>query len=94
VWKARKEFDRIGLNNLKILVSGGFNPDKIELFEKLEVPVDIYGVGSKLLKDKVDFTADVVEVNGIPCAKYGRKKGDLSSLEKVSNVYWNENTWK
>ncbi|MFW6121440.1 MAG: nicotinate phosphoribosyltransferase [Petrotogales bacterium] len=94
VWKARKEFDRIGLNDLKILVSGGFNPDKIELFEKLEVPADIYGVGSKLLKDKVDFTADVVEVKGKPCAKYGRKKGDLSRLEKVSKVYWNENTWK
>lgn len=64
---------------------------KIELFEKLEVPADVYGVGSKLLKEKVDFTADVVEVNGRPCAKYGRKKGDTSRLSKVEVDYWNNN---
>ncbi len=83
VWKARKEFDSMGLENLKIIVSGGFNAEKIALFEKLNVPVDAYGVGSSLLKDKVDITADIVEVNGKPCAKVGRKKADFSRLEKV-----------
>ncbi len=83
VWKARQEFDRIGAKNLKIIVSSGFNAEKIELFEKLEVPVDAYGVGSALLEEKIQITADIVEVNGKPCAKYGRKKGDLSRLEKV-----------
>ncbi|RKX48187.1 MAG: nicotinate phosphoribosyltransferase [Thermotogae bacterium] len=88
VWTARKEFDRNGMQELKIVVSGGFDAEKIELFEKLEVPADVYGVGSKLLKDKVDFTADVVEVNGKVCAKYGRTKGDLSRLEIVKKNYW------
>ncbi len=83
VWKARKEFDSMGLEDLKIIVSGGFNTEKIALFEKLNVPVDAYGVGSSLLKEKVDITSDIVEVNGKPCAKVGRKKADLSRLKKV-----------
>ncbi len=83
VWKARQEFDKMGMNNLKIVVSGGFNAEKIALFEKLGVPVDSYGVGSSLLREKIDITADIVEVDGKPCAKVGRKKGDLSRLEKV-----------
>ncbi|MGI6366485.1 MAG: nicotinate phosphoribosyltransferase [Bacillota bacterium] len=84
VWKARRYFDKMGLENLKIMVSGGFGAEKIELFEKLGVPVDLYGVGSTLLRKKIDITADVVEVDGKPIAKVGRKKGDYSRLSPVS----------
>lgn len=83
VWRARKEFDQIGAKDLKIVVSGGFNAERIQLFENLEVPTDIYGVGSSLLKQKINFTADIVKVNGKPCAKYGRGIGDHSKLEIV-----------
>ncbi len=83
VFKARKEFDSIGANDLKIIVSGGFDAKKISLFEKLNVPVDAYGVGSSLLKEKVDITADIVEVNEKPCAKVGRKRADFSRLKRV-----------
>lgn len=52
--------------NMRIVVTGGFNPEKIRRFEKLQIPVDIYGVGSSLLlNDKetnTDFTVDVVRV--------------------------------
>lgn len=84
VWKARNYFDKMGLHNLKIMVSGGFCAEKIELFEKLGVPVDLYGVGSTLLRKKIDVTADVVEVAGQPCAKVGRTKSDYSRLSPVS----------
>jgi nicotinate phosphoribosyltransferase len=84
VWKARQEFDRMGMNNLKIVVSGGFNAEKISLFEKLKVPVDSYGIGSSLLREKIDITADIVEVDGKPCAKVGRQKGNLLRLERVN----------
>ena len=53
---------------MKIVVSGGFNPDKIRWFEELDVPVDIYGVGSSLMSNddalgtNTDFTADVVRI--------------------------------
>jgi nicotinate phosphoribosyltransferase len=90
VWRARKKFDELGMNELKIMVSGGFNEEKIDLFETLDVPVDLYGVGSSLMKEKVDFTADIVEVDGKPCAKVGRKKGDFSRLKIVEKKYWEE----
>lgn len=84
VWKARQRFDSLGLHELKIMVSGGFGAEKIALFERLGVPVDMYGVGSTLLKNKIDMTADVVEVAGKPMAKIGRKKGDFSRLASVN----------
>ncbi len=37
------------------------------------VMVDSYGVGSALLRGELDFTADVVELDGRPCAKVGRE---------------------
>ncbi len=89
VWRARREFDRCGMKDLKIVVSGGFTAEKIDLFEKLNVPADVYGVGSSLLKNKLDFTADIVEVEGRPCAKVGRGKKEAPRLEKVASNYWN-----
>lgn len=83
VTAARREFDRWGCNRLKIVVSGGFDEKKIRDFERHKVPVDVYGVGSSLLRHRIDITADVVEFNGRPCAKVGRKKWDWSRLEKV-----------
>lgn len=83
VWKARREFNEAGFRDLKIMVSGGFDRDKIELFEKLQVPVDAYGVGSSLLKEKVDFTADVVLVEGQPVAKVGGQYNPNPRLERI-----------
>jgi nicotinate phosphoribosyltransferase len=87
-WKERaQEYCR----NVKIVVSGGFNPDKIRKFEKLEVPVDIYAVGSYLFSNgngtTTDYTADVVRVKihgqWIDMAKVGRKVGNNPNLERV-----------
>ncbi len=83
VYHARQVFDEHGLQDLKILVSGGFEVERIELFEKLAVPVDSYGVGSSLFKEKIDVTADVVMVNGQPCAKVGRSAGNFNRLPLV-----------
>lgn len=68
----RSALDREGFSNVKIVVSGGFNPDRIKQFELLGVPVDAYGVGSYLMQGGYDFTADIVQVNGKPIAKVGR----------------------
>ena len=53
-------------------MSGGFNEEKIKYFEKNITPVDIYGVGSSLLKGNNDFTADIIKVENKNIAKYGR----------------------
>ncbi len=53
---------------VKIVVTGGFTSAKIRQFEELNVPADVYGVGSWLLSScdvcgtSNDFTADVVRV--------------------------------
>ena len=51
--------DTDGFEHVKIVASGGFTVDKILEFERNEVPVDAYGVGSSLIRGQNDFTADV-----------------------------------
>jgi nicotinate phosphoribosyltransferase len=72
VERVRVALDAAGHQHVRIVVSGGFDAEKIELFERLGAPVDSYGVGSALLRGSNDFTADIVEVDGRPCAKAGR----------------------
>jgi nicotinate phosphoribosyltransferase len=69
----RQSLDDAGFPDVKIVVSGGFNADRIRAFEADGVPVDAYGVGSSLIRGANDFTADVVMVDGKPCAKVGRE---------------------
>ncbi|MBI4158134.1 MAG: quinolinate phosphoribosyl transferase [Candidatus Yanofskybacteria bacterium] len=73
VYNVRCALDSHGHDEVKIVVSGGFTAGKIEYFEKSKVPVDAYGCGSSLLKGGGDFTADIVRVDGKPCAKTGRR---------------------
>ena len=48
---------------VRIVVTGGFHPGKIRLFETQRAPVDVYGVGSHFLRGEPnDYTADVVRV--------------------------------
>ena len=88
VWK---EAARAYCRNVKIVVSGGFHPEKIRRFERLEVPVDIYAVGSWLFNNNggtvTDFTADVVRVKihgeWVDMAKVGRRPLANPNLERV-----------
>ena len=78
-------------HGVKIVVSGGFNPDRIRKFERLSVPADIYAVGSYLFNNNgatvTDFTADVVRVKvhgkWVDMAKVGRKPCDNPDLKRV-----------
>ena len=83
VRKVRDALDEAGHQRVKIVASGGFTPEKIGDFERLGVPVDAYGVGSSLLRGENDFTADIVLVDGKPCAKVGRRYRPNPRLEKV-----------
>jgi len=84
---------KIWCREVKIAVTGGFDPERIRQFEERGVPADIYGVGSYLLSNcgqcgtANDFTADVVKarVNGqwYDMAKVGRRSCDNPLLERV-----------
>ncbi len=84
VWNVRQALDRDGFKHVKIVVSGGFTVEKIRQFEEQGVPVDAYGVGSSLFQGRFDFTADVVMVEGKPCAKVGRAYRPNPRLERVT----------
>ncbi|HEY2806128.1 MAG TPA: hypothetical protein VGI92_09745 [Gemmatimonadales bacterium] len=83
VWNVRRALDSEGFGHVKILVSGGFDVDKIRHFEAIGVPVDVYGVGSSLFQGRFDFTADVVMLDNKPCSKEGRFFRPNPRLEPV-----------
>jgi len=83
VRNVRNALDVEGFQHVKIVVSGGFNPEKIEKFTKLNVPFDSVGIGSYLISEKIDFTADIVMVEGKPCAKVGREYKPNKRLKKI-----------
>ncbi|MFL5862370.1 MAG: quinolinate phosphoribosyl transferase, partial [Solirubrobacteraceae bacterium] len=83
VEKVRGALDEAGFPYVKIVASGGFSADRIREFEAKGVPVDAYGVGSSLIRGQNDFTADVVLLDGRPCAKVGRAYRPNPRLERV-----------
>ncbi|MGH2915623.1 MAG: quinolinate phosphoribosyl transferase, partial [Solirubrobacteraceae bacterium] len=83
VEKVRAALDAVGFDRVKIVVSGGFDAQRIDAFETAGVPVDAYGVGSSLIRGDNDFTADVVLLDGRPCAKVGRRYAPNPRLERV-----------
>ncbi|MBK6493556.1 MAG: hypothetical protein KA267_03325 [Gemmatimonadales bacterium] len=83
VHNVRDALDAAGHQHVRIIVSGGFTVEKIREFEQLGVPVDSYGVGSSLFQGRFDFTADVVRVDGTPCAKVGREWRENPRLSVV-----------
>jgi nicotinate phosphoribosyltransferase len=84
VRKVREALDRDGFERVKIVVSGGFDVERITAFERQGVPVDAYGVGSVLIRGENDFTADVVLADGREVAKVGRRYRPNSRLELVN----------
>ena len=84
VRKTRDALDAAVFGHVRIVVSGGFDVEKIRSFEERSVPVDAYGVGSSLIRGANDFTADVVLTDGKPSGKFGRKLRDNPRLELVT----------
>lgn len=84
VWKVREALDAEGFQHVKIVVSGGFNVERVRIFEKYNVPVDVYGIGSSLYNGRFDYTADVVKVDAKPMAKAGRQYNHNPRLREVS----------
>ena len=83
VHRVRRALDDAGYRRVRIVVSGGFDAARIERFEAEAAPVDAYGVGSSLVRGANDFSADVVRVNGRPCAKVGREERPNPRLQRV-----------
>ena len=80
----RDALDAAGYGHVRIVASGGFDAEKIARFERLGVPVDVYGVGSALVHGSgFDHTADIVRLDGRDLAKVGRGYRDNPRLHDV-----------
>lgn len=83
IFALRKALDDDGHSYVKIVASGGFDETRIKQFEAKNVPVDMYGIGSSLLKINIGFTGDNVLLNGTHSAKEGREYRPNPRLEEV-----------
>jgi nicotinate phosphoribosyltransferase len=93
VHEVRARLDQAGFGHVKITVSGGLSPDRIEYFKDAGAPVDSYAVGSFISgATPVDFTGDIKEIDGQPIAKRGRIPGltDSPRLREVDLAPYRE----
>ena len=76
VKEIRARLDMEGFNSVRLIVSGGLDPDRIRYFRENDAPVDSFGVGGHISNaGPINFTADIHEVDGKAIAKRGRIPG-------------------
>jgi nicotinate phosphoribosyltransferase len=91
VREVRARLDQEGFTHVKIIVSGGLNPDRIRFFKDQQAPVDSFAVGSYIAGAKpIDFTGDLKEIDGMAIAKRGRIPGLTPSprLQRLDLEAW------
>ena len=80
VHEVRARLDQEGYQHVRIVISGGLTPERIQYFKDAGAPVDSYAVGSYISgATPIDFTADIKEIDGRPIAKRGRIPGITES---------------
>jgi len=93
VHEVRARLDQAGFTHVKIVVSGGLNPERIGYFKEAAAPVDSYAVGSYISgATPIDFTGDIKVIDGTPIAKRGRIPGVTESprLKPVDLGQWRD----
>jgi nicotinate phosphoribosyltransferase len=84
VTEVRARLDQEGFGHVKITVSGGLTPDRIQYFKDAGARVDSFAVGSYISgATPIDFTGDIKEIDGVPIAKRGRIPGVTASPRLV-----------
>lgn len=80
VQEVRVRLDQAGFGHVRIIVSGGLDPERIRYFKEAGAPVDSYAVGGYIASAApIDFTGDIKEIDGRPIAKRGRLPGITES---------------
>ncbi|HEU4918096.1 MAG TPA: nicotinate phosphoribosyltransferase [Candidatus Limnocylindrales bacterium] len=93
VHEVRARLDQAAFHHVKIVVSGGLNPERIRYFKESGAPVDSFAVGSHISgATPIDFTGDIKEIDGRPIAKRGRIPGVTESprLKRVDLTAWRD----
>ena len=87
VREIRWELDLRGYKNIKIMVSGGLDPDSVSKLR--EAGAVSFGVGTYISSAKsIDFSMDIVSINGTAITKKGKYSGrkDVSRCNKCHKV--------
>ncbi len=80
--EVRWELDLRGHKGVKLFVSGGIGERDIPVLNPV---VDGYGIGTSIANAPVvDFSMDIVEINGIPVSKRGKLSGAKSVIRCLS----------
>ncbi len=93
VHEVRARLDQAGFDHVRVVVSGGLNPERIAYFKEAGAPIDSYAVGSYISgATPIDFTGDIKEIDGNAIAKRGRIPGLTVSprLQQVDLAAWRE----
>ncbi|MEN3027734.1 MAG: nicotinate phosphoribosyltransferase [Aquificaceae bacterium] len=89
--EVRAIFDREGFRDVKIVVSGGLEERDIDLWLSRGAPIDIFGVGTKLLTSSdapyLDIAYKLVEYEGKPKFKLSPGKETLPYKRQVIRRY-------
>ena len=76
--EVRWELDLRGYRDIKLLLSGGIDERAIERYNEV---ADAYGVGTAIsAAPVVDFSMDIIEIEGHPIAKRGKRSGSKRVL--------------
>ncbi len=79
--EVRWELDMRGYKQVKLFVSGGLDEEDIGRLNPL---VDGYGLGTSISNARVvDFSMDIVEIDGKPVAKRGKASGSKRAMRCV-----------
>ena len=79
--EVRWELDMRGYKHVKLFVSGGLDEEDISRLNPL---VDGYGLGTSISNARVvDFSMDIVEIDGKPLAKRGKASGSKRAMRCV-----------
>ncbi|MDI9645009.1 MAG: nicotinate phosphoribosyltransferase [Candidatus Verstraetearchaeota archaeon] len=90
--EVRWELDLRGYNHVKIYVSGGLN--EVSVSKLSEGPVDAFGVGTSVSNaPTIDFSMDLVEVDGKPVSKRGKYSGRKQAWRCPECYAWSVTPW-
>ncbi len=90
--EVRWEMDINGHENVKIFISGGLNE---KVIPELNEVADAYGVGTAISNAPVlDFALDIVEIEGEPIAKRGKKSSSKQIYECIDCGHREVKPWK
>ncbi len=91
VRSVRTLLDENGLSRIRIVVSGGVDEWDVQRWDREGVPIDAYGIGTRLLTSAdipyLEMTYKLVEYEGIPRHKTSAGKVSIPGRRTVSRRY-------